>query len=231
MSPLYVYALLDGPLRARGLRGLARERVATVRAGSIHAAFGVLEERPAVSRGALEGHDRVVRALAKRPRAVLPVRFGSTVASEAALRDVLSTRERELARALARVRGREQMTLRVFGEPRKPEKARSHVREPALARGAGARYLERRRREHARSRSIPELDPLRERLSPLIVDERLERHEVGALLGTAHHMVERGRARAYRAAVSRGQSLLATGLRVRVSGPSPPYAFAPEALA
>jgi hypothetical protein len=45
------------------------------------------------------------------------------------------------------------------------------------------------------------------------------------MIGTLYHLIERGRASEYRRAVD-GVAARADGVRVMVSGPSPPYAFA-----
>jgi hypothetical protein len=116
------------------------------------------------------------------------------------------------------------MTLRVFGEPLAvPED------EDEIAGGPGTRHLEARRRERERLRSLPEIDPLREVLQPLLRAERMERHGAGQLLGTAYHLVPRGQTGAYLAALETGKKRLGDR-RVAASGPWPPYAFAPEAL-
>src|SRR6266849_1030829 len=88
-----------------------------------------------------------------------------------------SAREAELLEALELVRGREQMTLRVFGEA------------PPADRRSGTAYLESLRR----SRSLPELDPLRAALEPLVRAERTEVHR-GPLLASVYHLIDRGRA-------------------------------------
>ncbi|MFP5287311.1 MAG: GvpL/GvpF family gas vesicle protein, partial [Thermoanaerobaculia bacterium] len=108
--------------------------------------------------------------------------------------------------ALKKVRGCVQMTLRVFGDP---------APMPELQGGPGTRYLEARRRAY----SLPEAGPLLERLNPLVQAERIERKEQGNLLGTVYHLVRREHVPAYQEA--------AQDRRVAVSGPFPPYAFAP----
>jgi hypothetical protein len=114
------------------------------------------------------------------------------------------------------VRGREQMTLRVFGA----------AGQGAAAVGeTGTAYLERARERAA----VPELDPIRRAVAPFVRAELVERGATPPLVATAYHLIDRGRARAYAAAVRRASS--AAGLRVRATGPFPPYAFAPEVAA
>src|SRR5207253_2273443 len=133
---------------------------------------------------------------------------------DAALRLALAGREQELRDALALVRGREQMTLRVHG-PGAPAPA---FAPPA---GPGTRYLEERRR----ARRLPELDPLRGALSQVVRAERVERHSEPGLLASVYHLIDRGASPAY---VSTVEATAIEGLRLAVSGPWPAWSFAPE---
>jgi hypothetical protein len=165
----------------------------------------------------------VVRRLAEGFGAILPARFGEIFADETALAGRLAPREREVAEALALVRGCVQMTLRVFGEP-------APVLEPEPAGGPGTRYLAARRRQSERAHSLPEIEPLREALRPLLRAERIERHaDSGPLLGTAYHLVTRAQTGDYLAVLEAAKERLG-GLRIAATGPWPPYAFAPEAV-
>lgn len=220
MSPLYLYAVLaDEPVEPGA--GLAGEPLRLVPGSGLLVAAGELETPPVVTPETLAAHDAVVRRLAGQVDAILPVRFGEHVADERELASVLAPRSRELSEALETVRGCEQMTLRVFGEPEPvPE-------EPGPSGGPGARYLEARRRELERQRSLPEIEPLRETLKPLLRDERVERRADGRLLGSAYHLVKRADVPAYLAAVKEAEGRL-NGRRVAASGPWPPYAFGPR---
>jgi Gas vesicle synthesis protein GvpL/GvpF len=225
VSALYVYALLgDGPPPDPGA-GLGAEPLRVLRVGDLGAAVGEMAERPALSEAALRAHDAVVRRLAGAVDAILPVRFGALL-PEGALTDALATRAVELRRALALVAGREQMTLRVFGETAAPEAPAVPSGEGA---GPGARYLDERRRQWRRAQDTPEIAPLRPLLAELVRAERVQRHDAAPLLASVYHLVDRGAAAAYLAAVARGAAAL-TPVRVTAAGPWPPYAFAPEAL-
>lgn len=185
------------------------EGLRLVRCGEVSAVVG--EAEAVVTPEALAAHDAVVRRLAKRFDALLPVRFGEKVKDEADLAKLLAPRAPRLSEALERVRGCAQMTLRVFGDP-------EPIEEPDQG-GRGTRYLEARRR----ARSLPEIEPLLDALRPLLKDERTVRHDQGSYFGTAYHLVRREDVPAY---LSRVESV-ETGRRVTVSGPWPPYAFAP----
>lgn len=219
---LYLYALVDEePTEPLG-EGIAGEPLRLAR-GAVASVVGDLPERPTPDRERLEAQDAVVRRLAGRFGAILPARFGEAFADEHALAVRLEPRAADVAAALALVRGCVQMTLRVFGEPGIDPEAKT---EPAG--GPGTRYLAARRRAGERARSLPEIDPLRAALRPLLRAERIERHEAGGpLLGTAYHLIPRAQAAAYLDVLEAERPLLG-GRRVAATGPWPPYAFAPE---
>jgi Gas vesicle synthesis protein GvpL/GvpF len=222
---IYLYALVDEePSEPLG-EGIANEPLRVLPQGRLAAVTGEIPERPRPDRETLERQDAVVRRLAGLFGAILPARFGETFADEAALANRLAPREPEVAQALALVRGCVQMTLRVFGDPEpRPEP------EPVSAGGPGTRYLAARRREIERSHSLPEIEPLREALRPLLRAERIERHEAaGPLLGTAYHLVPSGEAGTYFTTLEAAKKRIG-GRRVAATGPWPPYAFAPEAV-
>lgn len=208
---LYLYAVLSEEPSSLG-NGVAGEPLRLVRCGEVLVVAG--EAAPAVTPENLAAQDAVVRRLSGLVPAILPVRFGEKARDEEELRKLLQPRGPALAEALEKVRGCEQMTLRVFGDPAPlPEP----LEEDA---GPGTRYLEARRREVERAHSLPEIEPLLERLRPLVRAERIERKEQGTLLGTVYHLVRKEDVPAYK------EALQEEG-RVRVSGPWPPYAFAP----
>lgn len=223
MSPLYLYAILPAETAepAQPGDGLAGEPLRLVPCSGLLVAAGEMETPPAVTPETLAAHDSVVRRLAGQVEAILPVRFGEHVEDEGELAGLLAPRSRELSDALEKVRGCDQMTLRVFGEPDPP------ADEPEPSGGPGARYLEARRRELERERSLPEIEPLRETLKPLLRAERVERRADGRLLGSAYHLVRREDVPAYLAAVQQAEGRL-NGRRVAASGPWPPYAFGPR---
>lgn len=195
---LYLYAVFDEE------PATLEEPLRLVRCGDLLIAVG--EETPPLTPENLAEQDALVRRLSGSVPALLPIRFGEKVRDEEELCLLLKPRASDLAAALKKVRGCVQMTLRVFGEP---------APMPEFQGGPGTRYLEARRRGY----SLPEVGPLLERLNPLVQAERIERKEQGNLLGTVYHLVRREDVPAYQeAAQSQG---------VAVSGPFPPYAFAP----
>jgi hypothetical protein len=200
---LNVYGVTDARPRAE-LRGALGEPVRALPAGGLFALAGAVEEPPDLTPDSLRAHEAAVRRLADACAALLPVRFGATVENVD-----LASREAELVEALALVRGREQMTLRVYGEAKQPE------------RSSGTAYLESLRR----ARSVPEIEPLRAALADLVRAERAEVHG-GSLVASVYHLVDRGRAREYLRIVAN----VALPVRVAPSGPWPAWSFAPEAV-
>ncbi len=201
-TPLCVYAIVGRRFGRRvAMRGI-RAGGARLRAVNAAATSAMVAERagpllPTVR--ALRAHDAVVRRTARIAPAVLPVRFGTLVASDHSLVALLDEWSDELLTALTLVDGRCQMTLRLFARagavapPRRaaaPGTAESRSREVFPGRG----YLEGRARAQARAQSAPELEPLREALAPIVAAERITRHDQGPLLLTAYHLIPRGAA-------------------------------------
>jgi hypothetical protein len=220
-----VYALVtdpDGGALGAGFRG---EPLRAVDAGGFFAVVGAMEDVPPLEPASLRGHDAVARRLAAVADAVLPARYGSLLAGDEALVRALAPRARELVDALDLVRGREQMTLRVYGAAAPRPAGNAEEDDEGL--GPGTRYLRRRLREHDWEHMVPEIAPLRPALDGLTRAERVERHRQSALLASVYHLVDRGTSGAYLALVEAAAPSL-DAVRVTASGPWPPYAFAPE---
>lgn len=210
---LYVYALVDASLRGSALgRGVARAPIRVVRVASF---WAVVETgaAPEPTAKMLVAHDRVVRRIARLAPATLPMRFGTSVADRAALSAALASREPAIARALERVRGAVQLTLRVRGRRARPRVPRSA--------GPGARFLALRA---ARYR-VPEIDVVTTATMPFVREDKVERHDDGARLASVYHLVARVDLRAWRAAFRSASAKLA-GVTITATGPWPPYAFA-----
>jgi len=205
MIGLYAVAV-GAPRQALGARG---EPLRIIARGSLEAVCG--EPPPPLSAEALRAHEAAVRRIADEAQACLPARFGASAADENELLQALGAREQELRDALELVRGREQMSLRVHGV----------AAAPARAGGPGTRYLEGRRR----ATRLPELDPLRASLSAVIRAERVEPHEDAGLIASVYHLIDRGASADYRRAV---ENAALEGVRLSLSGPWPPWSFAPE---
>jgi hypothetical protein len=231
MSRLYLYAIVEEAPTAPLGGGLRDEPLALLRGGHVVAVVGEMDEPPAATSPAVLGHDAVVRRLAGLSEAILPARFG-TVREMPALVDWLASVTTGLEEALRLVAGREQMTLHVFdGDDPATPRAAEELDESAgqTPPGPGARYLVARRRHWRQRESLPELEPLRPRLHGLVAAERVEHRATPPFRASVYHLIERGQSHAYREVIETNLDLLAR-VRLRLTGPWPPYAFAPATL-
>ena len=202
---IIVYALTLGPVPVR-------PPLRTMTVGAISAVVRDGARPPAPTDAALRRHDAIVRTVAAAARAILPVRFGTLVQDLEELRLLLGARQRALHERLRAVRGRVQMTVRVL-EPVK-EIVRSGRLQPARS---GTAYLKARAAEH----DVAGFAPVRDAVRRWIRDERVEKRDG---LASVYHLVPRGAAAGYRRALE--QAAADAGVRLVVTGPWPPYAFA-----
>lgn len=208
-----VFAIVHagGPASVRTPNGVPLRSIAS---GPIAALVRNVARPPAASPAQMRLYDRQMRELAERFTALLPARF-STVMPPDELRFILSSRRRELQRALAHVRGRSQMTVRIVNRGRTPRAAgRSTV-------GAtGSEYLRARAQEAAAARTVPGFEPLRAAVERWIRDERVEHRDD---VSTIYHLIPRASSTRYRQALETAAA--AAAVPAVVSGPWPPYAF------
>ena len=167
----------------------------------------------------LRRYDRVVRELAARFPAMLPARFGPSV-DENELTFILSSRRASLARALTTVRGRVQMTIRVFPRGEAEDRAIARSQDEPAAVVTGRDYLAGRARA---ARAVAGFEPIRAAVARWVRDERVERR---GGVSSVYHLIPKSSADAYRRAVQAAAA--SAGLRLTVSGPWPPYAFAAD---
>ena len=206
MSTLYVYALADAPLRN------ARSVAARIQSIAIGPVFALCEQRaasPVLTEKSLRRQHAIIQRIADVVPAVLPARFGSLV-TRAELEAILHQRETLLVEALESVRGAVQMTLR-FGEPRVVEPhSRTFTEEDGRA------YLARKAAEKAPAPLPASHQKMIQSVASFIRQERM------AAQGAAvYHLIARRDVEAYRGALPESAG-------VTVSGPWPPFAFAPE---
>lgn len=222
--PWYVFALVDEAppgAKGKGLSGALGLR-------AVPGGFAVVERRadiPPVEFGSLQRHQDVVARVGSRVPAILPVRFG-TLLDDEALDEALDERGEEIAQAFAAVRDRVQFTWRHERRGAKGERPRaaSEVRAP-VAELSGAAYL-RRAVQAAKPAPPAAWRTLRAKLGPLFADERYQ-PATAALRETLYHLVPRDAVVRY--------STMAEALRhdnpmLTMTGPWPPFAFAPEVL-
>ncbi|QJR16278.1 GvpL/GvpF family gas vesicle protein [Usitatibacter palustris] len=215
-SLLYVYAVCPR-LHARvDLTGVAGEPLQIFAAAGLAAVIGELVRAPRVNITAFRKHDAVVRALACRFPAVVPLRFGSCLAGTEDLRQVLEAHATPLRAKLCLLRGRVQMTLRGVdhgcGRPAKSD-------QDARA-ATGRAYLQARAITTVREDEVPSLAPLLPAVSRWVRAERIEKR---AGIVSVHHLVPQGCVAAYARAMHRTAE--AECVRMTLTGPFPPYAF------
>jgi hypothetical protein len=214
----YVYAIVAAVTRRLSTRGIGGRTLVRVREGRLAAVAEPMAAPPNPSVACLRAQDRLVRRLARGHDAILPARFGSFARDASELRRVLRRRGAALSRALARVRGAEQMNLRLLLEDGGVPRAQARV---TPAPGRGTRYL-RARAGH----DLAVLAAVRSALAQLSIVQA-EQVEVADAAVTVYHLIARGTSRKYRKTVE--ATARAHGASAVVSGPWPPYAFAAPA--
>ena len=225
----YVFALVDvvpSGAAGKGLSGALSLR-------ELAGAFVVVERRgdvPPVAFGALKKHQEVVSRLAKHVPAILPVRFG-TLLEPADLEEAVEERDEEIADAFDLVRDRVQFTWRMPTRRktedgrRKTEDGRQETGRGVTKAVTGTAYL--RQIARAANPAPPAaFRALRSRIAPLTIRQRYQ-PGTSALPEALYHLVEKSDVRRYAAAAA---ALRKTNPRLTVTGPFPPFAFAPQIL-
>jgi hypothetical protein len=214
---VYVLALLEAGSRVPSR--IAGRRIAALEVDGIVAAVERRKTAPPLSERSLRAQHRILVALHDRAAAILPVRFGG-LTDETALAQVVRLRRSVLGRALRKVRGRTQMTIRFF------DSGTAETDTVAPSPRSGTAYLEARARA-ARVRVPPIAAAIRRAVASLVAAESIERGQRGVGV-VIHHLIGREDVERYRARVAR--VLDAGGEPVMVSGPLPPSAFAPDIM-
>jgi len=206
-----VLAIVASRGAPQSLRSGDGRRLRVVRERAVAAVVTDRGGRSSPTASNLRRYDRLMRELAERFPAILPVRFGTRMAEDE-LRSVLVSRRRALAQGLAHVRKRAQMTVRVVQHHAASEHG------PTTAPLTGRDYL---RSRAAARRAVPGFEPVRNAVARWVRDERVE-HRAG--VSSVYHLIPRASAAAYRHAVQ--TSAASSGITAIVTGPWPPYAFA-----
>ena len=211
MSAVWVFALTGHTLAPFSIGG---HRIEFVDAAGVHAAVERCLEPPRVSESSLRAQHDIVTRLSELVDDVLPARFGAWV-DEGELAELLAIRRDVIGGALDLVRGRVQMTLRF-------RRSAAAVHDaPALPPArTGTEYLEAKRR--ASYTPPPEAHVVADAVRHLIVAERFERGS-DRMPTAIYHLIERDSVTQYLALGSKLASETIT-----ISGPWPPFAFAPD---
>ena len=211
---IWVYAICERPdLPAPPGHGIAGAPLDGVREGELLAVVSRHAQtpgEPAVD--ALWAHERVIEGL-MADRAVLPMRFGTKLPGEAALREALAARRDEFLAALDRVRGRVEVGVRAM---------RPGAEEAPVAPASGRDYIEAKLRT---GRLVErEAAVLHDPLSALAVEAlRRPPRDDGEVL-RASYLIESGALARFRGAVDQLQSAHPE-VAILCTGPWPPYGF------
>jgi hypothetical protein len=220
-----VYAIAprhSGPIRVRGVAG---ETLRAIPVGQLDVIVGRVRAIPSPTAANLRRYDRMMSVLWRRTPALLPARFGTAARDQADVEGIVGPRERTLRRRLRVVRGRAQMTIRIvqgsgIGDGASERTPRYGHRSPVPDPGSPARgraYLRARQREHA----VPVFGPLRARVRRWVKEERMEKR---GNVASIYHLIPAASVDRYKAALDAAAREAA--IRMIVSGPWPPYAFA-----
>lgn len=236
MAALYVYGIvpaqgepLDLPPGVGGGRTVLQRDRATGVAAIVSVLTGPLEH---MRRRDLEAHELVLRAALDQRDPVLPLRFGSVYDDGRELeRRLLTPASGELARLLDGYAGLVEFELRAL-YPDEQALLRAIVRErPELAR----LREEARRNGYAAQLALGEatLGAYRQRcaddqaflvdnLAPFVSDWRIREELQERVAAQISFLVERRRRRQFEQAI---EGLARSDLRLRLTGPLPPYSF------
>ena len=166
-------------------------------------------------------HDDVVAHLAARWPTV-PLRFGTMCASQDDVHRLLSSEHHRFREVLDAVRDRDEFGVQVVAEP---------IDEGADGAPDGAGYLralsDRRRAREARTRMAEEMaGSVHAHLDPLAVTWRDVPTRRPDVVSNLSYLVDRAAAETFRAQADElDQGSAAEGVRVRLTGPWPPYSF------
>ena len=226
---IWVYGICDRPeLPPPHTRGLAEAPLDGVREGDLLAVISRHTHPPGdPALDALWEHERVVERI-MTDRAVLPMRFGSRLQDDAALRDLLAARRQEFLATLQRVRGRVEVSVRAMQQGgERPPAAEPVAPRPVAA--SGREYLEAKLRDGRRAES--EASVLHDPLASLAVDSVRQPARGPDELLRASYLIDRATLAHFRGAVERLQSAH-PGIAILCTGPWPPYSFvgAPAAV-
>jgi hypothetical protein len=207
---IYVYAITDSPgtpLPKLSLREVAADGLAAVFADRTPDAEPSLES--------LCAHEEVVEAL-MHDRTVLPMRFGTALPDDAAVRGLLDRRGDEFSRMLDLVRGRVELGVRVAGPPT------TAAAEPA---STGVEYMEQRLGARREAEQIAQA--VHAPLARIAERSTTQKPRGGPDLMTASYLLPDDRIGHFTRRIKKLQREHPE-LAVTCTGPWPPYSFVEE---
>ena len=212
MSALYVFALtrdVAAPFEFDG------HQIEFIGFSGLGAAVERVAARPRVSEATLRAQHEIVMRISTHVDDLLPARFGAFV-DDRELEEIVTIRRNVIAEALDLVHGRVQMTIRI--RETTPSAGRADRSGPGTA-TTGTAYLEARRAAAVHT-VPPDAASMIAAVGHLVAAERSEN---GKGVASIYHLIDRRHVDEYRAALSDVPSSIIT-----VSGPWPPFAFAPD---
>ena len=238
--PWYVFALVDAVPKGTPGKGLS----GNLSLRAIPGGLAVVERRadvPPMEFGTLQKHQAVVARLSERVPAILPVRFGTLLEGEE-IEEVLQERDDEIAEAFSVVRRRVQFTWRRTKEAKgtketrgtketkeaketKEQRTKELLPDPRGEAETGTEYLLRAARAKSPA-PPPAFRMVRSKVAPLIAAERYQ-PATAQLPASLYHLVDRSAIERYEVI---GEAIAHASPVLRMSGPFPPFAFAPEIL-
>ena len=225
----YVFALVDDMPAGKPGTGLSGP-LGIRRIGSILAVVERRADVPPAEFGTLQRHQAVVTELASVVPAILPVRFGTLLDTDA-LEEVLGGREEDVADGFDLVRDRVQFTWRrrqVRSTKTEVRSTKTEVRSTKRTTAtelSGGEYLRQAARA-AKPAPPAAWRAIRSKLAPLVVSERYQPASA-ATPESLYHLVGRAETQKYRLLADK---LASSSPSVTVTGPFPPFAFTPEFL-
>ncbi|MFL5345792.1 MAG: GvpL/GvpF family gas vesicle protein [Hyalangium sp.] len=176
----------------------------------------------------LLAYERVIRSQ-HAVADVVPMRFGSVLTGEAAVRAHLGEQRATYLRVLARVTGCVEMGVRALISPPPPSVVREEAAPPPIR--SGADYLKARQRRYSAESELREHgaaleQSLLSKVAPLCREHRLElsRSRPGEpVLCSVYFLVPRDQVPAFRAALASSPG--ADQPETSLSGPWPPFNF------
>lgn len=233
---MYLYAIIDRPEAPLpdepGLEGAPLFSVS--HRDIVAVASPLTADQVSVTEANLWQHEEIVEALMV-DRAVLPVRFGTVLADESALQDVMVAHYADFVADLDRVRGRVELGLRVLWDS--DEQGSRGARATPVAfrlqeqgsRGDGRAYMmarleEERQRRAWRERAETLATKLHTPLAERAVDSTHEVLVTTRFLLKAAYLVERGEVTAFQREV-KALNAAYPELRFLCTGPWPAYNF------
>ena len=223
---VYAYCLVEDldtlDASVRGIEGAA-VRLLKIDDFGVLVSDGEPSSFPLTQESAI-AHAKVVGSVLDKTT-LLPFRFG-TVISEQQLRHYVTTYKPALEKSFAHVRGCVEMDLKIIWQIAKTEQPPEKEEQ-----GPGTAFLEKKRRELLRDERQVALKAelsnlLCEDLGSLTRDEHIElRPSKTGVLAAVFHLVETADVQKYQEKVQEIRNNR-PDLKIRLSGPWPPYSFA-----